>query len=106
MISQETIALAADLLQRAAPPGSQVVLFGSYARGTANEHSDVDLMVIQPQVNHWLYETDRLYRVLRPLRLPVDLLVTTRELFNRQKESTSTVYHEAHSHGKVLNPRA
>lgn len=106
MISDQTIALAAGLLQQASPPGSRVMLFGSYAKGTAGNHSDVDFMVVEPQVNGWLRETDRLYRAVRPLRLPIDLIVTTEALFQHKKDSEGTVYHEAYRYGKVLDALA
>ena len=72
MILEQTIVLAAEMLKQASPPGSRVLLFGSYAKGTAGNHSDVDFMVVEPQVAGWLRETDRLYRAVRPLRLPMD----------------------------------
>lgn len=34
----------------AAPPETRVILFGSHARGEANEHSDLDFLVIEPSV--------------------------------------------------------
>ena len=103
MISQQTIVQAAGILRRASPAGSRVVLFGSYARGTASSHSDIDFMVIEPEVPAWLRETDRLYRAVRPLRLPVDLIVTTEAIFQHKKDSEGTVYHEAYRHGKAFD---
>jgi predicted nucleotidyltransferase len=106
MISEQTIILAADMLRRASPPGSRVVLFGSYAKGTAGSQSDVDFMVVEPQVKGWLRETDRLYRAVRALRLPIDLIVTTETLFQDKKESEGTVYHEVYRHGREFNALA
>ena len=103
MIATHTILQAAQILQRASPAGSRVVLFGSHATGTAGERSDVDFMVVEPEVKGWLRETDRLYRAVRPLRLPIDLIVTTEALFNRHKDVQGTVYHEAHRVGVVFN---
>ena len=45
MIDETTIRKAADMLLAAAPPGSKVILFGSYARGEADERSDLDFLV-------------------------------------------------------------
>jgi Nucleotidyltransferase domain len=36
----------------AAAPASRVILYGSQARGTASERSDVDILVIEPQVDN------------------------------------------------------
>ena len=103
MISEQNIALAARKLKQAAPSGSRVVLFGSYAKGTAQSHSDIDFMIVEPQVDQWLRETNRLYRAVRSLRLPVDLVVTTEAIFQENKDSESTVYHEAYKHGKAFD---
>ena len=49
MISGEQIQQAVERLVAAANP-SKAILFGSYARGNATEDSDLDLMVIEPQL--------------------------------------------------------
>ena len=59
---------------QAAQP-ERILLFGSYARGEAREDSDLDLLVIEPEVRDRAAEMVRLRRVLRPLRIPVDVLV-------------------------------
>jgi predicted nucleotidyltransferase len=45
MISEKTIMEAAKRLVDNFHP-ERIILFGSYARGTADEHSDVDFLVI------------------------------------------------------------
>jgi predicted nucleotidyltransferase len=49
MIDEATITKAINLLQGAAP-GAKIMLFGSYATGTANENSDLDLLVVGPEL--------------------------------------------------------
>ncbi|MCY0864164.1 MAG: nucleotidyltransferase domain-containing protein [Sulfobacillus sp.] len=63
------------IVQNGHPLG--VILFGSYARGTANENSDVDLLIIEaaPDTHH---RRAVMYRqILRPRTIPVDVLVLT-----------------------------
>jgi predicted nucleotidyltransferase len=74
MVTHEQIDAAVRLLAEAAPP-ARIILFGSHARGDAREDSDVDLLVIEPQVEDRAREMVRLRRLLRPLRIPVDILV-------------------------------
>jgi predicted nucleotidyltransferase len=81
MIDEATIAKAVELLQKAAP-GAQVILFGSYARNTANDKSDLDLLVVEPQLGSRREETARLKRVLQPLRAPVDIIVVSQSTYN------------------------
>jgi len=47
MLADETIRSAVDRLIAAASSPARVILFGSYARGTADEGSDLDLMVFE-----------------------------------------------------------
>ncbi len=45
MVTEEAIRNFADEIARRYAP-EKIILFGSYARGTANEDSDVDMLVI------------------------------------------------------------
>ena len=65
----------------------EIYLFGSYARGQAGPDSDVDLLIIErepfgPGRSRWA-EITRLWNVIIPSRLPVDLLVYSREEIER-----------------------
>ena len=52
----------------------QVILFGSHARGTADEQSDVDLLVILREPPHNKRQaTVDLYRTLTGSKLPKDI---------------------------------
>jgi len=100
IISQETIDRAAQLLLDAAPAGSEVILFGSYARGNAAEHSDVDFLVVEPYVNGQRREMVRLREVLRPLRIPAEVLVVSFAGFEAWKDQVNTIPHEADRKGR------
>lgn len=76
MIDEQAISTAARMLLRAAPQ-SKVILFGSHARGEAGPDSDLDFLVVEPQVTARRSEQVRLRDVLRPLRIPVDVLVVS-----------------------------
>lgn len=100
LIPRETIDRAAAMLLEAAPAGSEVILFGSYARGEATEHSDLDFMVVEPFVEGQMAEMTRLRRVLRDLRIPVDVLVVSREGFEAWKGQVNTVVSRAAREGR------
>ena len=103
MIDEGTIRTAAELLRRAAP-GATVVLFGSYARGDAGEASDLDFLVIEPEVKARRAEMVRLRDVLRPLRIPVDILVTSRATYEKWADTPGTALYEAAREGRVFEP--
>lgn len=81
MITNLQIQQAVDRLVAAAMP-SKVILFGSYARGDATEDSDLDLMVIEDEVANKFDEMIRLRQALRPIHIPVDVLVYSQEFVN------------------------
>ena len=101
LISPETIDGAASLLLNAAPPGSEVILFGSYARGEADAGSDVDFMVVEPRVLTARSESIRLREAARSSRIPMDVLVVSRKRFDRWKGLINNVIADAAREGKV-----
>jgi len=101
MLSQATLLEAARVLGEAAKP-ARVILFGSYARGEADEGSDVDFMVIEPEVVNAGEEAVRLYRALRPMRLPADVLVYSEAEIERRRDWCSSAVYWALREGKVL----
>jgi predicted nucleotidyltransferase len=101
-IDETLIAEAGRRLAAAAAPDSQVVLFGSHARGEANSHSDVDFLVVEPEVENEAEESVRLHRTLRDLRVPADVIVVSREYAERWREVRGGLIHAALSQGRVL----
>jgi predicted nucleotidyltransferase len=102
MVTQETIDAAVRILAEAARP-ARIVLFGSYARGDACEDSDLDLLVIEPRVEDRAREMVRLRRLLRPLRVPVDILVFSAEEVARWGEQPSSALYWALREGTVVH---
>jgi predicted nucleotidyltransferase len=102
MVDDQTIAKAARMLLNAAP-GSKVYLFGSYARGQAGPNSDLDFLVVEPRVISRRAEAVRLRDVLRPLRIPVDVLVVSEETFRDWSDTPGTVVYEVAHEGRVFN---
>ena len=102
MVSNEQVVRqAVDLLLRAAPAGSKVILFGSHARGEARPDSDLDFMVVEPQVENRYAEAIRLREALRNLDSAVDVLVVSAKIFQEWADTPTTVIYEAAREGKV-----
>lgn len=101
MIPTLIIQKAATLLKEAARP-SRIILFGSYGRGTPHEDSDLDFLVVLPQVKDRRHEMVRLRRVLRPLRIPADVLVVSEAIFNEWAGTPGNVLFEVAQDGRVL----
>ena len=75
----------------AAAQPSRIILFGSHARGDADDHSDVDLLVVEPAVSDRYEEMVRLNRALKGLLMPVDLLVVSEMEFEQRSSTPGTV---------------
>jgi predicted nucleotidyltransferase len=102
MITPEQIQQAVDRLVAAANP-SKVILFGSYARGDATEDSDLDLMVIEEELPNIFNEMIRLRQALRPMHIPVDVLVYSQEFVSEWGHLPGTALYWALNEGRVLH---
>jgi predicted nucleotidyltransferase len=89
-------------ISRAAPPNSRVILFGSRARREADDGSDFDVLVIEPEVEDSAREAVRLRRQLRDLLAPIDVVVVDRELARRRAAVRGTMVERALREGRVL----
>ena len=101
MISLDKIDKAVALVVKAAHPET-IIMFGSYARGTANDQSDIDLCVIEAVVSDRRSEMVRLRRVLSPLRIPVDIIVHSSSAINEWAAVSGTLANTIMREGKVL----
>jgi uncharacterized protein len=79
----------------------KVVLFGSYAYGTPNEDSDIDLLVIMPYTGN---ELDQMVTVRRRLKstFPVDVLVKTSAQLKERIEMEDFFIKEIIEKGTIL----
>lgn len=105
MLEMEEIRAAADRLAAAASSPARVILFGSYARGTAEEGSDLDLMVVEREVCDRAAEYLRLRGAIGRVApgVGVDLLIYPQAGFERRSQVPGTVLCEARVEGKVLH---
>jgi len=85
----------------------QVILFGSYAYGLPDEHSDVDLIVIKEMHQSPIREATAIRRAFRPIRwtlgpLPFDLLVLDEEEHHERIRHSAGFYGESVARGLRL----
>ena len=85
-------------------PVEQIFLFGSYANGTPNADSDLDLFVVMPD-NTDIREIDAMILIHKAIRdkktMPVDVIVSKKDKFN-QRKSTPTIERQITQEGMVL----
>ena len=97
--------IIADAVKRLleASPEAHIILFGSHARGNHTPDSDLDFLVIEPEIQHYQEEAVRLRATLRPLRIPVDILVTDKDTYEKWADTPGTVYYEVKREGRVCH---
>ena len=105
MVALDKITEAARILADACHP-LKIILFGSYAQGKPTEDSDVDLLVIERGLSSKLDEMVRLRRLLRPLRIPVDVLVYSEDEVREWGHLPGTALYWVLKEGKVLHEAA
>ena len=103
MLSVEEIDAAASRVAAAAASPSRVVLIGSYARGTADDDSDLDLLVIEKQVPNRVEEGSRLRQAVGAMGIGVDVLVYSEKEAARRATVPGTFLYWAVKEGRVLH---
>ena len=83
----------------------RIILFGSAARGEAGPDSDVDLLVVMRVQGLKRQNQLEIRRVLRGIRTPVDIVVSTPEEFDWRQEIVGTIEYPAVKEGRVLYAR-
>ena len=84
---------------------SRVVLFGSQARGTAREGSDVDLLVVMGNGTDKRRTAVEIRRSLGDLPVSKDIIVATPDEIASRGHVVGTVLHAALREGKVVYER-
>ncbi len=101
-MTDETLIAEAGRRLADAAPNARVILFGSRARGEAKPDSDLDLLVIEPQLSGRRAEFVRLREALGAIGVPVDLIVVSAEHVEEWGAVKGTMVNEALREGRVL----
>ena len=101
-----------EALKKADP--YRVILFGSCAKGNTNENSDIDIVVIldnddvaktyEDRIKKKLY-INRLVRNIN-YKIALDILVYSREEYNRVKNCGNSFIDEIENTGKIIYEKA
>ena len=80
----------------------RIILFGSWARGTAREDSDVDLLVVLPRVEHKRRAAIEILRALNGLPISKDVIVSTPEEIKVRGKVVGNILQPALEEGKII----
>ncbi|MGD0090359.1 MAG: nucleotidyltransferase domain-containing protein [Planctomycetota bacterium] len=103
MVSLEAIIELGEQIAREFHP-QRIILFGSYAAGTAHEGSDVDLLVILPFRGNGIRKAIQILDRVDP-HFPVDLLARTPQNVKRRLAWNDFFLREVMEKGRVLYSR-
>ncbi len=82
----------------------KIVLFGSYAWGQPTVDSDLDLFVVLHSSDQPAYRQARsIYRSLRGIGVPVDVVVRTHDEVERSRKVVTSLARKVMEDGKVLH---
>jgi predicted nucleotidyltransferase len=102
MIDDLTLKELVELLRDYEP--ERIILFGSHARGEADEYSDYDVVVIKRTNRSFLERLQDMVPYLVAFDHPAEILVYTPEEFEQMRETG--LGWVVHQEGKVLYERS
>ncbi len=83
----------------------KIILFGSWARGSAREDSDLDLLVVLPKVEHTRKAAIQIGNTLSNLPVSKDVIVVTPEEIEKYGKTIGNILLPALTEGKVIYER-
>jgi len=96
--------LLEDMVQRivAAAAPRRIILFGSAARGQMHDSSDLDFLVVVPDGHNCREVAQRIYRQMRGVNHPKDILVVQESDVEKHRGNPYLVISTALAEGKEL----
>ena len=106
MVTRETVQQMANRIAERFHP-RRIVLFGSYARGEATEHSDVDLLIVVRDLPLRGKRSAPIIRMLaEEYHVPVDVIVRSEATLTEWKDVYGTFSNRVSEEGIVLYEEA
>jgi predicted nucleotidyltransferase len=81
---------------------TRIILFGSWARGSAREDSDLDLLVVLAKTEHKRKAAIQIGNSLSNLPISKDIIVTTPEDIEKYGKTVGDILLPALEEGKVI----
>ena len=83
----------------------KIILFGSWARGSAREDSDLDLLVVLQKAEHTRKAAIQIGNSLSNLPVSKDIIVTTPQDIEKYGKTVGYILRSALTEGKVIYER-
>jgi len=80
----------------------KIIIFGSQARGTADNRSDIDLLIVSQEIPDRYKLMREIRRSLLPMDFAFDIIAVTPEEYNRDKFIPGTIARYASKEGIII----
>lgn len=101
MITQAEIKNIVKIIAETENP-DQIILFGSYANDSANEDSDLDLLIVKDSQVETNKRCLEIRKKLRGSKIPIDLVMYTKEEIESWKDTKGSFISQLLATGKVI----
>ena len=98
---RDAIKYLVDRIVEAVDP-IRVVLFGSAARGEMGPESDIDVLVVVDESRHRRHTAQQLYRSVRGVGVPFDIVVAHPVDLERHKDNIGLIYRSVLQNGREV----
>ena len=82
----------------------KVILFGSYAYGTPNKNSDLDICIMQDNISSKIKVKSKIRKALKSIKISKDILLETTKYFLSHSDENwiNTALYDARHKGIIL----
>ena len=80
----------------------RIILFGSAVRGEMGHDSDIDVLMVMPEGVHRRRTAQLLYRQIRGLGVPFDIVVATPDDLEKHKDNIGLIYRTVLQEGREV----
>lgn len=80
----------------------RILIFGSAARKESVQINDIDILVVMPEGVHRRHTAQLLYRKIKGLEIPFDILVATPSDLEKHKYNSGLIYKTILQEGKEV----
>jgi len=80
-----------------------IIVFGSVAKGTAGDDSDLDMIVVKESDENSFICSAKARLALKDSNIPIDIIVYTPEEFKKDLSNKYSLAHEAVTTGRIVH---
>ena len=80
----------------------RILVFGSSSRNEITIDSDIDILIVMPEGTHQRHTAQLLYKNIRGIGVPFDILVTTPSKLEKHKDNIGLIYRTILKEGKEV----